>query len=416
MVLYLKANLYAKLGETGRSVDTCRQASVADALYCFPSRLEEMLTLERAIAVNPDDARAPYLLGNMLYDRRRHEEAITQWNAAAERDPHFPTVWRNLGIAYFNVRGDRDKALDAFDRAHAADPQDARIFYERDQLWKRVGKSPEERLSRLQSRADLASLRHDLTVEMATLLNRTGEPESALQLLTSRIFQPWEGGEGLVLEQFLRSNLLLGQRALVRRDPAHARQFFETVLSPPQNLGEAKHLLANWCDVFFWIGTAYSEEGQPEQAICAWQQATRQQGDFREMSVRSVSDKTFWAGMAYARLGQDKQAQQLFQKIYEYSLELEQQNPRIDYFATSLPAMLLFENDLRKQNQIEAKFLRSQALLGMERENDARALLGEVLELDSNHAGAADLMEQLKWGWRGCVRTDYHEIESRRDG
>jgi tetratricopeptide (TPR) repeat protein len=221
---------------------------------------------------------------------------------------------------------------------------------------------------------------------------------------------------GLVLEQFLRSNLLLGQRALARRDPAQARQFFETVLSPPQNLGEAKHLLANWCDVFFWIGTAYAEEGQPEQAICAWQQAARQHGDFREMSVRSVSDKTFWAGMAYARLGQDNQAQQLFQKIYEYSLELEQQNPRIDYFATSLPAMLLFENDLRKQNQIEAKFLRSQALLGMERENDARALLGEVLQLDSNHAGAADLMEQLKWGWRGCVRTDYHEIESRRDG
>ena len=106
MVLYLKANLYAKLGETGRSVDTYRQASVADVLYCFPSRLEEMLTLELAIAANPDDARAPYLLGNMLYDRRRHEEAITQWKAAAERDPEFPTVWRNLGIAYFNVRGD----------------------------------------------------------------------------------------------------------------------------------------------------------------------------------------------------------------------------------------------------------------------------------------------------------------------
>jgi tetratricopeptide (TPR) repeat protein len=398
MVLYGKANLYAKLGDPGRSIDTYRQASASDPLYCFPSRLEEMLTLEEAISANPDDARAPYLLGNMLYDRRRHEEAITQWNAAAQRDPDFPTVWRNLGIAYFNVRGDRDKALDAFDRAHAADPQDARIFYERDQLWKRVGKSPEERLASLQSHADLVSLRHDLTVEMATLLNRTGEPESALQLLTTRIFQPWEGGEGLVLEQFLRCNLLLGQRALARRDPVQARRFFEKVLLPPENLGEAKHLLANWCDVFFWIGTSYSEEGQPEQAIRAWQQATRQQGDFREMSVRSVSDKTFWAGMAYVRLGQDSQAQQLFQKIYDYSLELEQQNPRIDYFATSLPAMLLFENDLRKQNQIEAKFLRSQALLGMERESDARALLGEVLQLDSNHAGAADLTEQLKWG------------------
>jgi tetratricopeptide (TPR) repeat protein len=399
VILYQKANLYAKLGDLGRSAETYRQAAQADPLYCFPSRLEEMLTLELAMSANPGDSRAPYLLGNMLYDRRRHEEAITQWEAAAKRDPEFPTNWRNLGIAYFNVRGDAGKALDAFDRAHSADPQDARILYERDQLWKRVGKSPEERLASLQSNADLVSLRHDLTVEMATLLNQTGEPESALELLTSRIFQPWEGGEGLVLAQFVRSNLLLGQRALADQDPSQARRFFETVLSPPENLGEAKHLLANWSDVFFWIGVSCAEEGRPEEATRAWQQATRQRGDFQEMSVRSVSDKTFWTGMAYTRLGQDRHARELFQKIYDYSLELEQQTPRIDYFATSLPAMLLFENDLGKQNQIEAKFLRAQALVGLEQEQEARALLSEVLRMDRNHPEAADLVEQLERGW-----------------
>jgi tetratricopeptide (TPR) repeat protein len=402
VILYQKANLYAKLGDPGRSAETYRQAAEADMLYCFPSRLEEMLSLELAMSAHPSDARAPYLLGNMLYDRRRHEEAIAQWEASAQRDPEFPTNWRNLGIAYFNVRGDTSKALDAFDRAHSVDPQDARIHYERDQLWKRVGKSPEERLASLQNHAELVSLRHDLTVEMATLLNQTGEPESALHLLTSRIFQPWEGGEGLVLAQFVRSNLLLGQRALASQDPGQARRFFETVLSPPQNLGEAKHLLANWSDVFFWIGTSCAEEGRTEEAACAWQKATRQHGDFQEMSVRSVSDKTFWAGMAYARLGQGQHARELFQKIYEHSLELEQQTPRIDYFATSLPAMLLFENDLGKQNQIEAKFLRAQALLGLEREQEARSLLREVLQLDRNHPGAADLAEQLEWGFRGA--------------
>ena len=403
VILYQKANLYARLGDPGRSAEAYRQAAEADPLYCFPSRLEEMLTLELALSANPSDSRAPYLLGNMLYDRRRHEEAIAQWEASAQLDPDFPTNWRNLGIAYFNIRGDASKASDAFDRAHAADPQDARILYERDQLWKRVGKSPEERLASLQSHAELVSMRHDLTVEMATLLNQTGEPASALQLLTGRIFQPWEGGEGLVLAQFMRSNLLLGQRALASKDPGkdpdEARRFFETILSPPQNLGEAKHLLANWSDVFFWIGAACAEEGRADEAARAWQKATRQHGDFQEMCVRSVSDKTFWAGLAYARLGQDHGARELFQKIYDYSLELEQQNPRIDYFATSLPAMLLFENDLGKQNQIEAKFLRAQALLGLEREQEARALLREVLQLDRNHPGAADLVEQLERGW-----------------
>ena len=396
IILYLKADVYEKLGDLSRSAETYRQAAEADPAYCFPSRLEEMVVLERAISANPEDSHAPYFLGNMLYDRRRHRDAISQWEASAQREPEFATVWRNLGIAYFNVRHDEAKALEAFDRAHSIDPNDARILYERDQLWKRVGKSPEERLETLQTHLALTFLRDDLTVEFATLLNQTGEPEKALHLLTSRIFQPWEGGEGLVLAQFVRSNLLLGRRALLQNDPIQARRFFEAVLSPPQNLGEAKHLLANWSDVSFWIGVSYADEGLLAEAARAWQLATRQRGDFQQMSVRSISDMTFWTGMAYARLGHAKKAREIFQEIYDYSLKLQQEIPKIDYFATSLPAMLLFENDLAKQNQIEAKFLRAQALLGLDRDKEAKDLLGEIMQLDRNHAGAADLMEHLE--------------------
>jgi tetratricopeptide (TPR) repeat protein len=396
IILYLKAQLYAELGDLSRSAEIYRQAAEVDPSYCFPSRLEEILLLERAMSANPEDAHAPYFLGNLLYDRRRHEDAISQWEASVQREPEFATVWRNLGIAYFNIRHDEARALDAFDRAHTVDANDARILYERDQLWKRVGKSPLERLETLQRHSSFTFLRDDLTVEFATLLNQTGEPATALHLLTLRIFHPWEGGEGLVLAQFVRANLLLGRRALLQNDPAQARRFFEAVLSPPQDLGEAKHLLANWSDVFFWIGVAYADEGRSTEAVDAWQRAARQHGDFQQMSVRSVSDMTFWTGMAYARLGRAKKAHEIFQSIYDYSLQLQQQIPKIDYFATSLPAMLLFENDLVKQNQIEAKFLRAQALLGLDREKEARDLLNEVLQLDRNHAGAADLVGQIQ--------------------
>ena len=91
-------------------------------------------------------------------------------------------------------------------------------------------------------------------------------------------------------------------------------------------------------------------------------------------------------------------AKEIFEQIYDYSIELQQQVPKIDYFATSLPAMLLFENNLARQNQIDANFLRAQALLGLDREQEAKALLCEVLHLDRNHTGAADLKEQLQQG------------------
>ena len=71
-----------------------------------------MVVLESAIAANAEDSHAPYYLGNLLYDRRRHEDAITQWEASVQRNPDFATAWRNLGIAYFNVRADEARGLE----------------------------------------------------------------------------------------------------------------------------------------------------------------------------------------------------------------------------------------------------------------------------------------------------------------
>lgn len=111
--------------------------------YCFPNRLEEVLTLQSAIAKNPNDAKAPYYLGNFLYDRKRYREAIEAWEQSAALDNNFATAWRNLGIAYFNVQNDPLKARAAYEKAFALDPSDARVFYERDQLSKRTGTPPQ---------------------------------------------------------------------------------------------------------------------------------------------------------------------------------------------------------------------------------------------------------------------------------
>jgi tetratricopeptide (TPR) repeat protein len=353
--------------------------------------------LQAAIAIHPEDARASYYLGNFFYDQRRYQEAIQHWEKSAQIDPNFPTVWRNLGIAYFNVRRDEVEAVDAFDRALLVNPKDARVLYERDQLWKRIGESPKRRLAELERFPELTSSRDDLTVELATLLNQLENPEKALALLLSRKFQPWEGGEGLVLGQYVHANLLLGRAALNNKNASAARVLFEAALNPPTNLSEAKHLLANQSDVYFWLGVACEMENQHTAAMHLWKHAANQRGDFQQMSVRSISDMTYWSAKAQVCLGQADKAREMFKAIYEYSIVLEQQTPKIDYFATSLPAMLLFEDDLVKRNLIDAKFLRAQALLGFDDKSDeAAALLNEVLSLDKNHMGAADLLTQTQ--------------------
>ena len=394
ILLFTIAYVQAKLG-LPEYRQTIGQAEATSLVYCFPSRLEELLVLEWAIQANDDGWVAHYLLGNLLYDKRRYNEAIAHWETAAERKPSFATVHRNLGIAYFNVLHDAARALGSFGRAFRANAHDARILYERDQLWKRTGRNPQERLQELLRHSDLIDLRDDLLVELATLYNQEGRPEEALRLLLGRRFQPWEGGEGLVLAQYVRSRLLLGRRAIEGQQFDAAREEFLAALRPPENLGEAKHLLSNQSDIFYWIGEAYHRQARNDTAISWWKRATHQKGDFQRMSVRRISDMTFWSALAFQRLGKQGEAESLFQEIYKYSVELEKTKPEIDYSATSLPAMLLFDEDLDRRNRIDALFLRAQAAVGLGRTPESETLLRQVLEMDGNHPGANDLLRQF---------------------
>ena len=125
-------------------LSTARRTSLD---YCFPSRLEEMHRSRRGFHHNSHDSGCPaYLLGNLFYDKRRYEEAILHWEDSARAKPSYATVHRNLGsLTLMCVRS--ANALSCFEQLPCGEPEDARVLYERDQLWNRIGVSagsPEE--------------------------------------------------------------------------------------------------------------------------------------------------------------------------------------------------------------------------------------------------------------------------------
>jgi tetratricopeptide (TPR) repeat protein len=390
LVHYTLAWLAAKMGDANTAARELADAQAAGVDYCFPARLEEIAILRHAIQVNPKDAKAPWLLGNLLYDRRRHREAIGLWEQSAKLNPGFPGVWRNLGIGYFNVLNKPAKARAAYEKAFAVDPKDARLLYERDQLWKRLGEQPVRRLRELRKHAALAQQRDDLTVELCSLLNQAGEPEAALELLGSRRFQPWEGGEGGPLGQHVRTHLLLGRGDLARGRCTGAIANFEAALTAPLNLGEAKHLLVNQSDIHYWLGAAHSAAGDAAAARKHWQTAAHFKGDFQQMSVRSFSEMTFYSALSLQRLGQKAAARKLLKELLAYAIQLGKTPATIDYFATSLPTMLLFDDNLQERQQTTALLLQAQARLGLGERSAAKKLLAQVLSRDPNHALAAD--------------------------
>lgn len=128
--------------------EAIREAESQSPDYCFPNRLEAILALNAVMSYSDEVPKAYYYLGNLWYDKRQYSDAIYCWEESAEQDSTFPTVLRNLALAYFNKKDDPEEALSYLEKAFALDTTDARILMELDQLYKRLNHPHAERLDR----------------------------------------------------------------------------------------------------------------------------------------------------------------------------------------------------------------------------------------------------------------------------
>ncbi len=391
MLGYTLAWLAVQLGRAAEAPHFIEQAEAASPLYCFPARLEEMIVLEDAIARRPDAARAYYYLGNLYYDKRRYDDAIRCWRKSVELDPSYSIPWRNLGLAEFNILHDPAAADHMYARAFAAGPHDTRLLYEWDQLKKRAGlSSPQDRLRTLEQHAALVDYRDDLTVEFITLLNQAGRFAEALHRLESRRFSPWEGGEGLVSAQYVAAHKALGHAALVAGDAAEALKHFEAARHYPENLGEGKHMLTLERDLDYISGLAAEQLGNAARAQEGWKAAAA--------PLPSVGYHSFFQALALFKLGDPQQARMVLSSLGDFARAQSGIEPKIDYFATSLPNFMLFDDDLGRRNRIECTFLSALANLGVGDSGSAQRQLKQVLADDPNHLAA---LEIARWSGSG---------------
>ena len=97
------------------------------------------------------------------------------------------------------------------------------------------------------------------------------------------------------------------------------------------------------------------------------------------MSVRVFSEMTYYSALSQQRLGRSAPAKKFLLELLACSKKLRATEAKIDYFATSLPTMLLFEDDLQIRNETAGLFLEAQARLGLGRKQLARQLLTKEL-------------------------------------
>ena len=380
------------------------EAAHADLSYCFPNRAEDIIALEAAKRLSPADAHAPYLLGCLYYAARQYDLAIENWELSARLDPKFPTVWRNLALGRFNKQDRQQEALEYMERAFSLDENDERILMELDQLRKRLHHSHQERLTFLQKYPELIQRRDDLVLEEITLLNQTGRYEEAMQKLDAHIFHPWEGGEGKVSAQYQICRVELAKQALTRRDFKDAIRLLSECLDYPHHLGEGKLYGAQENDFNYLLGLAYEGMGDMETARKYWKEATKgPQEPAAAMYYNDAKpDKIFYQGLALYKLGREGEAHGRFYRLINYGKQHIFEKQIMDYFAVSLPDLLIWEDSLDMKNLIHCKYMLALGYLGLGDNEHAQKYLAEVEALDNNHQG----IQQL----RTLINTVLHSI------
>ena len=390
MVYYALGYYTRQSGQTEKAKAYYSKASQANPAYCFPNRIEEVVILESALAANPADAKASYYLGNFWYGARQYEEAVKCWETSVQHDDSFPTVWRNLALAYYNKLGQTERALQVMEKAFALDQEDARVFMELDQLYKKLGVSHTQRLEKLKRHMSLTEKRDDVYLEYITLNNMLGNHLEAQQDLAQRKFHPWEGGEGKVPGQYLLAQTELAKSAIKAGKYQEAIDLLAATTEYPHNLGEGKLPGAQENDIDYYRGIAYQALGNQEKSEFYFRKASEGLSEPAPAIYYNDQqpDKIFYQGLAWEALGNPENARKRFNKLISYGEKHLFDQVKIDYFAVSLPDLLIWEDDLQKRNTIHCYYLMALGYLGLKKYDEAKTYFDKVLKMDINHQGA----------------------------
>ena len=397
MVLYFCGWFALQKGDIGLSRDYFDRAENKNPDGCFAYRLEAIRALESAVAMNHSYAMPHYHLGNLWYDKKQYGKAVECWERARDLTPEFATVHRNLALAYYNKMNRPKEALSSLELAFQLNDKDARVLMELDQLYKKHNYPLNKRLSFLEKYLLLLDSRDDLYLERCTLYNQLGNPEKALDLLAQRKFHPWEGGEGKVSGQYLIALTSMAKNAIKEGQYKSALVLLEKTQYFPENLSEGKldNILEN--DIDYWMALCYEGLDEKQKAYHFYKRACRGSFDLSAALFYNDQqpDKIFYQALALRKLEKFDQADQKFKELISFGRSHVKDKVRIDYFAVSLPDLLIWDEDLNLTNQIHCRHLMALGYLGMGDFDKADDELEMVKKLRNTHPAVALINDKL---------------------
>ncbi len=398
MAYYYLGYFADKLGKTEDAQQYYRQAMSMPPDYVFPFQNEAIDVLRGAIAANPRDARAPYYLGNLLYDWQPLE-ATRMWEASAALDPYFAITHRNLAAAYMHpasgAAGDTAiaKAIAELEKAVSLEHKYALHFTELDELYEQAGTPLEKRLSLFQRNASVVARRDDALNRALALQVATGHVDEAIGTMTTHTFAVAEGANLNVVDHWTDAHILRAQTEIRAKRYKEALADLEAAATIPANLpvGSLGGANARHTELAYWTGVACEGSGDPRKAAESWERAVAppQPGAQRRANqlgreASGGSAQAYYQGLAFQKLGQPEKARALFEGLVQ-SGQKQLQQPAPQAGRTGSP----------RTRTANAHYLAGLGYLGLKNQVRARAELSQAVQISPDLVGARTALASL---------------------
>ncbi|MGJ5816496.1 DUF5107 domain-containing protein [Paludibaculum fermentans] len=273
MVAYYRAYCLEKTGAAAEQA--YRDAARLPLDYIFPNRRYSLPALKRAIAVNPSDAGAQLLLGDLLMAAGQVDEAIGAWQLARQGASKPATLHRNLGLALLRLKNQPAEAAQVLEEGQIADPRNPAVYEVLDQALSIQARPPAERAAALRKFPDLAGMPQNLVIRLALALAASGQTEAAAKLFEGRFFAREELGTNVrqvYLEVELQRALVLARAGKTDEAVAAGRRFGQ----PVAGLEFTKDGMAVFVDnarIQYILGELEAQAGHMDEARACWRKA-----------------------------------------------------------------------------------------------------------------------------------------------
>lgn len=396
LAYYYLGQFAEQLGRPDTAANYRQLAAKASPEYCFPFQCEAIQTLRCAMQADPNDARAPYYLGNLLFDWQPGE-AAKLWEQSARLDPSFSIVHRNLALAYTHQRPANNlaAAISELERAVSLPRKYAMHFAELDELYADTAQPPEQRLSLLERNHAVVSKRDDALSREIGLKVFAGKCDDAINLMMGRKFSVWEGGTLDVAEHWVNAHVLRAQARIAARQFGTALTDLQAAKNIPDNLpSERAASRGRDSELNYWIGVIHELMGDGGKAKQSWQDASAAQDERRHSSSESPlserSAQLYYRALAQRKLGLHAEANATLQSLVSAANRALKHNA--DQEETSEAAE---ERRSPRPRTALAHYLAGLGYLGLHEEDKAEKEFTLVLKAAPDHLGSKMALDAL---------------------